>query len=150
MMDIVYYLPVIIIVIVVVIALVLGAKIVREVFRTMRGEATCIYCKAAAPKSSKREYLFLIPVFFGDQYDDAENYLRSHMKPIMGKDQIPTGQRACKVEIYRCSKCDKELVEITDFLQVRGAEYVKGGYVFAYESFRHLLEGWDNQNNYQG
>lgn len=146
----VYYLPVIIIVIVVIAALVLGAKIVRELFRAIRDEVTCIYCKAAASKSSKREYLFLIPVFFGDQYDDAENYLRSRMKPIMGKDQIPTGQRACKVEIYRCSKCDKELVNITDFLQVRGAEYVKEGYVFAYESFRHLLESWDDQNNYQG
>lgn len=143
--DLVYYLPTIILVIVVIVALVWGAGIVREVLRAKRGEITCMYCKAAASKSSQREYLFLIPISFGDQYGDAENYLRSHMWPIMGKDRIPTGQRACRVEVYRCHKCDKEQVGITDFLQVRGEEYTKGGYVFAYESFRTLLEEWERQ-----
>lgn len=143
--ELVYYLPVIILVIVVAAALFWGVEIVREVIRAKRGEITCMYCKAAASKSSQREYLFLIPISFGDQYGDAENYLRSHMRPIMGKDQIPTGQRACKLELYRCSKCDKEQVGITDFLQVRGEEYTKGCYVFSYESFRTLLEEWERQ-----
>lgn len=147
--NLVYYFLIIIFVIIVVAALVLGPGIVREVLRANRGEITCIYCKAAASKSSQQEYLFLIPISFGNQYGDAENYLRSHMRPIAGKDQIPIGQRACRAEIYRCSQCGKAQVEITDFLQVRGEEYIKKCYVFSYESFRHLLEDCEYQNNYR-
>lgn len=144
-MSFTYYLPYIIFAVVIIAAIIWGADIVRDVLRAKRGEITCISCKAAVPKSSQREYLFLIPVSFSDQYDNPESYLRSHMKPIMGKDQIPTGQRACKAEVYRCPQCGKDQVGIIDFLQVRGEEYTRGSYVFAYESFRTLLEAWENQ-----
>lgn len=146
-MSFTYYLPTIIFAAVVIAALVWAILIGRDVIRAGKGDATCMYCKAAAAKISKREYLYLIPAFFGDKYDNEESYLRSNMQPIMSKSQIPSGQRACRVEVYICSKCDKKQVGITDFLQVREEEYIKGGYVFAYESFRHLIEDWESQNN---
>ena len=146
-MSFTYYLPTIIFAAVVIAALIWVIWIVRDVIRAGKGEVTCMYCKAAASKVSNREYLFLIPVFFGEKYENEESYLCSHMKPIMRKDQIPSGQRACRVKVYNCSKCDKKQVGITDFLQVREEESIKGGYVFAYEPFRHLIEDWENQNN---
>lgn len=143
-MDQFYYLPYLILAAVIGIVLILGFLFIREFLRIKRGETTCMYCKAAASKASKHSYLFLIPIHFGDTYGDAENYLRTHMRPIMENKQIPTGQRACRIELYSCSRCNKKQVNITDFLQVRGADYTKGSYVFAYEPFRHLLEEWDN------
>lgn len=137
-----YYLPEIMMMLLAVGALVLAVCFFRDLFRGKNGESTCIYCKAAASKVSQQPYLFLLPVFFGEQYEDAENYLRSHMIPIMGKEQIPSGRRACYVEVHSCSKCDKKQVVITDFLQVRGEDYIKGNYVFAYETFRPLLEAY--------
>ncbi len=146
-MDLFHYLPYLILAAVIGIVLLFGFLFIREIIRGQKGEATCMYCKAAAPKASNHSYLFLIPVYFGDKYGDAENYLRTHMRPIMENRQIPTGQRACRIELYRCSRCDKKQVDITDFLQVRGADYIKGIYMFAYEPFRHLLEEWDNMAN---
>ena len=64
------------------------------------------------------------------------------MTPIKSKEQIPTGLRACRLEVYRCSTCDKRQVEITDFLNVRGEEAVKGHYEFSYDSFAGLIEEW--------
>lgn len=141
-----YYLPVIILGAVLVAALVWGIGIVRDLLRAKRDEITCMDCKAPAAKSSTHEYLFLIPIHFGQKYDDAEDYLRSHMYPIREKAQIPSGQRACRVEVHTCSKCDKKQVHITDFLLVRGEEYIKGSYIFPYEAFRHLLTAWENPN----
>lgn len=149
-MSFTYYLPMIIFAAVVIAALIWVIWIVRDVIRASKDEVTCMYCKATASKISKHEYLFLIPAFFGDKYNNEESYLYSHMKPIRGKDQILSGQRAYRAEVYSCSKCDKKQVGITDFLQVRGEEYIKGSYVFAYESFRHLLEDREIQNDNLG
>lgn len=145
-MQFTYYLPSLILGAVVVVALIWGVGVVRDLIRGRRNEITCIYCKTAASKTSSHAYLFLIPVFFGEKYEDAENYLRSHMRPIQGKAQIPSGQRACRVEVYTCPKCDKTLVHITDFLLVRGEEYIKDAHIFPYEPFRPLLTAWENQN----
>ena len=142
-----YYLPTIIFGLVAIAAVVFIIGIIRDVIRSGRGEAICIHCKAVAAKTSIYEYLFLIPVFFGDKYEDEEKYLLSHMTPIPGKDQIPSGQRACKVEVFTCPRCDKKQVHITDILMVRGEEYIKGSYVFEYEPFHNLLRAWENQNN---
>ncbi len=140
-----YYLPEIIFVIALAVALIWGIFFVRDLGRTKKGESTCIYCKAAAAKISPYTYLFLIPVSFGETYENAEKYLLSHMKPIAGKEKIPTGMRACYVEVYNCSRCDKKHVVVKDFLQVRGEDYIKGTYEFAYEPFRPLLEAWEQK-----
>ena len=142
-----YYIPVVIVLVLGIVAVFWLVLFIRNFVREKKGQTTCIKCKAAAPKTTQYPYLFLIPVSFGDTYDNAENYLRTHMVPIPGKQQIPTGQRACKVEVFDCPNCGGRQVEITDFLQVRGEDYAKGYYDFAYEEFRPLLEQWEKMYN---
>lgn len=138
-----YYLPVIIAAAVIGAVVVFGIYFIREYLRIRRNGSTCMYCKAEAAKDSPRTYLFLLPVSFGDTYDNAEKYLLSHMVPIRGREQIPTGRRACKVDVHTCSRCNKRQVVIEDFLLVRGEDYMKEYYIFAYEKFRPLLEKWE-------
>lgn len=142
-----YYLPGIIFVVLALAALIWAGFFIRDSLRGKRGEATCMYCKAAASKISPHTCLFLLPISFGDVYSDAQSYLRAHMIPIMGKEQIPSGRRACYVDVYSCPRCDKKQITVKDFLQVRGEDYDKGHYVFAYEPFQPLLEAWTNQMN---
>ena len=143
MADLSYYLPILIIVVVIGVVLVFGVYFLREYLRIRKNGSTCIYCKAEAAKESPRTYLFLLPISFGDTYDNAEKYLLSHMVPIMGREQIPTGRRACKIEVHLCSKCNKRQVVIEDFLLVRGEDYMKEYYKFSYEKFHPLLERWE-------
>jgi len=138
-----YYLPILITVVVIGVVLVFGIYFLREYLRIRKNGSTCIYCKAEAAKESPRTYLFLLPISFGDTYDNAEKYLLSHMVPIMGREQIPTGRRACKIEVHLCSKCNKRQVVIEDFLLVRGEDYMKEYYKFSYEKFHPLLERWE-------
>lgn len=98
----------------------------RERQRERRGESICIYCKTLAPRFLEKTYLFLIPVFFGDTYENAENFLRTNRKPIMVTEQIPTGMRACFVGIHRCPRCDRQHVLVKDFLRVRNENFIKG------------------------
>ena len=143
MADLSYYLPILIIVVVIGVVLVFAIYFLREYLRIRKNGSTCIYCKAEAAKESPRTYLFLLPISFGDTYDNAEKYLLSHMVPIMGREQIPTGRRACKIEVHLCSKCNKRQVVIEDFLLVRGEDYMKEYYKFSYEKFHPLLERWE-------
>ena len=145
-MDLIDYLPAIVIPIVILAVVVAGISIAKERRREKRGESACIYCKADAPRISQYTYLFLIPVFFGDTYEDAQNYLLSHMKPIRGTEQIPTGMRACYVEVYHCPRCDKKHVAVRDFLRVRGEDHIQRIYRFPYESFRPLMDSWEQNN----
>ena len=138
-----YYLPVIIILVVIGAVIVFGISFIREYVRIKKDGSTCMYCKAEAAKALPRTYLFLLPVSFGDTYENAEKYLLTHMTPIMGREQIPSGRRACKVEVHSCSKCSKKQVIIEDFLLVRGEDYLKEYYKFAYEKFRPLLVAWE-------
>lgn len=138
-----YYLPIIVVIVVIAAVIIFGRSFIREYLRIKKNGSTCMYCKAEAAKVLPRTYLFLLPISFGDTYDDAEKYLLSHMVPIMGKDQIPTGRRACKIEVHGCSKCSKRQVVIEDFLLVRGEDYMKEYYVFDYEKFRPLLDAWE-------
>lgn len=145
-MSLTYYLPMAVLVLAIGAAVVWGIFFVRELLRGKRGESTCMYCNAPASKVSRYTYLFLIPVSFGETYEDAEDYLLSHMKPIRGKEQIPSGRRACYVEVYGCPRCDKKHVVVKDFLQVRGEDCTEAVYEFAYEPFRPLLEAWEQRN----
>lgn len=142
-MDLIDYLPAIVILIFIVAIVVAGISIAKERQREKRGVSACIYCKADAPRFSQHTYLFLLPVFFGATYDDAQNYLLSHMKPIGVAEQIPTGMRACYVAVFLCPRCDKKHVMVRDFLRVRGEDHIQRIYRFPYEPFRPLLDGWD-------
>lgn len=146
-MSLTEYLPEIIIAVVVIAVLAWVASFIKILIREKRGQITCIHCKAAADKISRYPYLFLLPVTFGNHYSDPENYLLKNMYPIMGKEQIPTGQRACKVEVFSCPRCNKQLVEITDFLLVRGEECPEEYHTFDHDKFRPLLESWEGIRN---
>ena len=100
----------------------------------------CIACKEKAVKETGYPCLFLLPISFGDTYEHPEAYLSANMTAIQSKEQIPSGKRACGVEVYRCPSCGNRQVEIRDFLLVRGQESVKGCYTFPYESFAHVME----------
>ncbi|MCI8886878.1 MAG: hypothetical protein HFG70_02220 [Hungatella sp.] len=137
-----YYLPQIIFGILAAVVLVWLVFFIRELILRSHGKAVCIHCKKAAEKVSPEPYLFLLPVSFGDKYEDAEQYLPSHMRPIASEQMIPSGRRACRLEVYSCGHCGKRYVIITDFLPVRGEEYIKGIYELPYEPFQPLIERW--------
>lgn len=141
-MDVTYYLPEIVFGVLALIVVIWAVALVMDLMRGKNGEGTCIHCKGKTVKDGYGPCLFLLPLHFGEMYEDSEEYLRTHMKPIFSKDQIPTGTRACWVEVYRCERCDKRQVKITDFLDVRGEENIKKTCEFPYETFRPLVEQW--------
>lgn len=144
-----YYIPAIIVIVVVAAVIWFAASLIRNIIREKQGKSTCMKCKAAASNTTRYPYLFLLPISFGETYSEPERYLQQKMMPIMNRNQIPTGKRACKVEVFDCPRCNSRQVEITDFLLVRGDDCAKEYHVFAYESFRPLLEAWENMNNNQ-
>ena len=141
-MDFIYYLPEILFGALALAAVIWAIALVRDLRRGNYGEAGCIHCRGTAVKEGYGPCLFLLPLHFGETYDNSEEYLRTHLRPIYSKDQIPTGMRACWLDVYRCRRCDKRQVQITDFLDVRGEENVKKCYNFSYETFRPLVEQW--------
>lgn len=141
-MEFTYYLPEILFGILALAAVIWGVSLIIDLSRGKKGEASCIHCKGTAVKEPYGPCLFLLPLHFGETYEDSEEFLRRNMKPINSKEQIPTGMRACWLDVYRCRRCDKRQVQITDFLDVRGEENVKKCYNFSYETFRPLVEQW--------
>ena len=90
-----YYLPQIIFGILAAVVLVWLVFFIRELILRSHGKAVCIHCKKAAEKVSPEPYLFLLPVSFGDKYEDAEQYLPSHMRPIASEQEdVPAGWRS--------------------------------------------------------
>lgn len=142
----IYYMPEILFIIAAIFAVFGIIYLVRALTADKEGQILCRKCQAPAVKSSYRTFLFLIPASFDQVYEDPEGYLSRNMKPIAGKEQIPTGRRACWLEVFTCTKCDERQVRIRDFLQVRGEEYLKGTYILPYESFRLLTEQWEEMN----
>lgn len=137
-MAFIYYLPEIIFLTCAAAAVIAVVRALPSIFGILKGKEQCPKCRAATVREDVPARLFLLPVSFGDTYENAEDYLLSHMVPIQSKEAIPTGRRACRMELYRCPKCDARWVKITDFLQVRDTEDIKGFYTFPYEHFSGL------------
>ena len=97
--ELTYYLPEIVFGVFALVAIIWGILFVRDMVRRSGGKATCTHCKGNASKLTSPPYLFLLPISFGTKYDNPESYLRSHMVPILRKDRIPTGRRACHVDV---------------------------------------------------
>ena len=92
----------------------------------MKDDVVTPNCKACRIRMEKTgpARLFLLPCWHGDHYQpSAEYYLRNCSGPIAGVEEIPTGRRACRVQLCRCPQCGVRRVMVQDFLQVRGAEY---------------------------
>lgn len=116
--------------------------LIGQILHTAHGTSQCPDCRGKMYREETVPYLFLLPVFFGDTYENTETFLLRNLTPIASLDDIPSGQRAVRAVIYRCSVCNKKQVEFTDFLLVRGSEDVRGSRQFSYEPFAGLLNDW--------
>ena len=142
-MSLTYYLPEILFGCLAIVAILLGYHVYLEhLFLVPKANVLADIVKELPPKLLSLLYLFLLPISFGTKYEDSEHYLASHIQPISDKSQIPSGRRACWVQVYCCPKCNQKQVEITDFLQVRGEETVESTYIFDYETFQPFIERW--------
>lgn len=103
-------------------------------------EAKCEHCGTLMVKKEK-SYLFLLPIFHDDEYEVSASYYLSYCRPINGIEDIPVGQRACKMEILDCPQCQQCDVQVEDFLQVREHHLLK---VLARYDFRDFYLFFQN------
>ena len=98
---------------------------------------TCELCKGKMIDTVC--YLYLIPAKFGEEHEEsAEYYIKNGVK-IDSTEQIPNGNRACRMFIFQCQSCGHKKVSVVDFLKVRDNELVKGGDIYPYEKFREFF-----------
>lgn len=84
----------------------------------------CERCKVKMEKQNNPR-LFLLPVYFGNNYAASSEYYISNCVAINTVHQIPTGQRACRFWQLVCPQCGKRMVLVEDFLRVRDTEAVE-------------------------
>lgn len=103
---------------------------------------------AASPKCKKCKIrmtagegsLYLIPAMFDMQHEESAEYYLHNAKKITDESQIPKGQRACRMFVFRCSQCNEKVVSVVDFLQNSEDGMICGGDIYPYEKFRDFLE----------
>lgn len=99
-------------------------------------------CKICKEKMIETQSdLYLIPARIDDVHEESSAYYLKNATPIQDRDQIPTGNRACIITVYRCPSCGYRDVSVVDFLRVRDMEIIKGGDVYPYEEFKDFLSG---------
>ena len=108
--------------------------------------AKCEQCKIPLQGWGK-PHLFLLPIFHDDDYEVSKDYYISFCQPIQSTQEIPTGQRACKMIILDCSKCYRRYVQVEDFLMVRGTELLKVFARYDYQRFHQLLHDSSCKSN---
>lgn len=79
--------------------------------------------------------LYVLPVHFDHIHERSAAYYRKNAKAIAGIEQVPSGNRACKMTVSQCSVCGYKEVEVIDFLPVRGQEVIEGADVYPYSEF---------------
>lgn len=84
-------------------------------------------------------YLYLIPAKFGEEHEESAEYYIKNGTKIDSTEQIPNGNRACRMFIFQCQSCGHKKVSVVDFLKVRENELVKGGDIYPYEKFRDFF-----------
>lgn len=80
----------------------------------------------------------LTKVLLKNAEKSAEYYL-NNATSIENTEQIPSGNRACRMFIFQCQSCGFKKVSIVDFLKVRDYEIVKSGDIYPYEKFRNFF-----------
>uniref|UniRef100_UPI00405675DD hypothetical protein n=1 Tax=Acetatifactor sp. TaxID=1872090 RepID=UPI00405675DD len=83
--------------------------------------------------------LYLIPVTFDQEHDQSAEYYIRNARLIQSEEQIPAGNRACRMQVLLCENCGCREVVVTDFLRVREQELLKGAEVFPYEQFAEFF-----------
>lgn len=84
-------------------------------------------------------YLYLIPAQFSDEHEESAEYYINNATRIESVDQIPNGNRACRMYVFQCQSCAHKKVSVVDFLKVRDNEIVKGGDIYPYEEFKDFF-----------
>lgn len=84
-------------------------------------------------------YMYLIPVKFDDDHEESAEYYIKNGTRIDSTDQIPNGNRACRMYVFQCQSCGHKMVSVVDFLKVRENELVKGGDIYPYEKFQDFF-----------
>ena len=105
-----------------------------------RGELTprCDMCKSRTQKRGKSQ-LFLLPIHQDKDYTPSADYYSMACWPITKVEDIPVGQRACRMWPLVCPKCETRAVLVVDFLLVRGQEVPEKMVVCDYAPLACLL-----------
>ncbi len=101
-----------------------------------RAEKSVYRCKQCNYQmADTASYLFLIPAHFDEDHEESIHYYIRNARPIENTNQIPTGNRACRMSISQCQSCGYREVAVLDFLKVRDMELPKSGDIYPYEQF---------------
>lgn len=98
----------------------------------------CKKCKGTM--TAGEHFLFLLPLHFGEKYKPSAEYYKKNFVQIKSEAEIPEGQRACHLYVFRCNNCGNRNVSIVDFLRVRDTELLKEGDTYPYDDFKEYLE----------
>lgn len=71
----------------------------------------------------EKKELYMLPMIVGHyvSHQNADYYKRNLIK-VTKKADIPTGQYACGMYVYKCKNCNKKVVKLSIFLPVRDVE----------------------------
>lgn len=81
----------------------------------------CDVCRTRTQTSGSAQ-LFLLPVYQDKDYTASAEYYSKNCRPISQMQDIPVGQRACRMWPLSCPGCGARAVLVVDFLMVRGQE----------------------------
>lgn len=84
--------------------------------------------------------LYVIPVHFEHTHEESAEYYLQNATPIASEEDIPSGNRACRMKVFRCPSCGKRHVEVLDFLRTSTMETPYNFEIYEYEALRELLE----------
>ena len=98
-----------------------------------------LFCQCKGEMHIEREYLFLLPLRFGEMHEENAEYYMNHGKQIQSLSDITTGQRAFYLRVLRCGDCGDRRVSITDFLKVRDESTVKSVGNYPYDEFAEFI-----------
>lgn len=85
--------------------------------------------------------LFLLPVYNDKSYEFSAGYYAKSCRPLSRAEDIPVGQRACRMWPLACPACGARAVLVVDFLRVRGQEVPEAAVVCEYAPLAGLLHG---------
>ena len=97
----------------------------------------CSKCKG--PMHLEREHLYLLPISFDEEHEESAEYYLSNAVRIDSGEEIPTGRRACYINVFRCDDCSHREISVVDFLKVREDELPKSAGCYPYEQFEEFL-----------
>lgn len=100
----------------------------------------CDLCKARTHILSAPQ-LFLLPVHNDKRYTPSAEYYSRACRPLARVEDIPIGQRACRMWPLVCPKCEARAVLVVDFLRVRGEEVPEETVVCDYAPLAAVLNG---------